>query len=204
MPSPNRTASLRQLLNMLIIGMFVNMLRNGHPRSPQRRLVFALIETARHMRTYIDQMARTGGTTRAQWGLLARLRRMDGPSQNDLADGMELTPIAVGRLVDRLAEQGLIERRADPRDRRINRLFLTPAGEATIDALDPLREAVAAGALAGITRAEVEATLSVLDRIARNLRAAGKADPASHSLSSTPSAALPPPRRLSRRTERLT
>jgi MarR family transcriptional regulator, transcriptional regulator for hemolysin len=140
------------------------------PRPQRRELIYRLVETARHVRTHVDQVAREHGTTRAQWGLLARLRRMAGPSQIDLAEDMELTPIAVGRLVDRLAEQGMIERRPHERDRRINRLYLSESGRKVVDGLDPLRETIAAGALDGVPDADVQLALDVLARIADNVR----------------------------------
>lgn len=137
-------------------------------------LIFQLVEAARHVRNRIEQIARSKGTTRAQWGLLARLRRMDGagPSQIDLAADMEKTPIAVARLVDRMEEQGLIERRAYEHDRRINRLYLTGAGRKAVDGLDTMRATVAEQTLDGVSAAEVAITLSVINRIAANTRCA--------------------------------
>jgi DNA-binding MarR family transcriptional regulator len=140
-------------------------------RSQERELIFQLVETTRHVRQQIERVARQHGTTRAQWSLLARLNRMNGPSQNDLADVMELAPITVGRMVDRMAEQGLIERRADALDRRINRLYLTDAGRSALAALDPQRAVVAGQALAGISPAEVAIALAVIERVQANVRA---------------------------------
>ena len=86
-----------------------------------------LHDVAHQMRTYADQLAREHGTTRAQWAILGRLERQPDLSQNELAALAEVAPITVARLIDRLEEQGLVERRADPDDRRIWRLRLTPA-----------------------------------------------------------------------------
>jgi MarR family transcriptional regulator, transcriptional regulator for hemolysin len=86
-----------------------------------------LHDVAHLMRTYADQLARENKTTRAQWAVLAKLERQPNLSQNELAALTEVAPISVARLIDRLEEQGLVERRADPEDRRIWRLRLTPA-----------------------------------------------------------------------------
>src|SRR5882762_4057590 len=90
----------------------------------KRRLVAQLVESSRLLRNYIDHRAKTRGTTRAQWIVLFRLREQEGLSQVDLADVLELQPISLVRLLDRLVEHGLLERRHDPKDRRANRLFL--------------------------------------------------------------------------------
>ncbi|HVT55071.1 MAG TPA: MarR family transcriptional regulator [Xanthobacteraceae bacterium] len=88
--------------------------------------IFLLHEVAHQMRTLADQRARTRGMTRAQWMILRKLERTPGLSQNELATLIEVEPITVGRLIDRLEARGLVERRSDPRDRRIHRLHLTP------------------------------------------------------------------------------
>jgi DNA-binding MarR family transcriptional regulator len=98
--------------------------------SPLDRDPLILIyDVARLMSTRFDQRARAYGTTRAQWRILAWLQRRPGLSQNELAAICELEPITVGRLVDRLEAQGLVQRRNDPADRRIRRLHLLPAAE---------------------------------------------------------------------------
>src|SRR4029077_1449151 len=84
----------------------------------KKQFIFQLVESSRLLRNYIDQRAKTRGTTRAQWIVLFRLRDQEGLSQVDLADVLELQPISLVRLLDRLVEHGLVERRADPRDRR--------------------------------------------------------------------------------------
>ena len=93
----------------------------------KRQLIAQLVESSRLLRNYIDHRAKGRGTTRAQWIVLFRLRQQEGLSQVDLADVLELQPISLVRLLDRLVEHGLLERRPDPNDRRANRLFLTAA-----------------------------------------------------------------------------
>src|SRR5215471_5116946 len=87
--------------------------------------LFLLHDVARLMRTRSDQRARRRGMTRAQWVILIWLQRQPGLSQNELAGLVEVEPITVGRLVDRLEARGLVERCADPKDRRVWRLRRT-------------------------------------------------------------------------------
>lgn len=128
----------------------------------KKQLVSQLIESSRLLRNYIDQRAKTRGTTRAQWIVLFRLREQEGLSQVDLAEVLELQPISLVRLLDRLVEHGLLERRSDPKDRRANRLFLTRAGRQLADDLDSLRDAIAADVFQGIPTAAIETSLKAL------------------------------------------
>jgi len=89
--------------------------------SPARELGFALNDVARMLRTYSDQRAREVNMTRAQWAVLAKLRRAQGVNQRELADALDLAPITLARLVDKLVASGLIERRDDATDRRAHR-----------------------------------------------------------------------------------
>src|ERR1700739_4451414 len=122
----------------------------------KRELIAQLVESSRLLRNYIDHRAKSRGTTRAQWIVLFRLREQEGLSQVDLADVLELQPISLVRLLDRLVQHGLVERRSDPRDRRANRLFLTPAGRQLANDLDSLRDAIATDVLQGMPAATVE------------------------------------------------
>jgi MarR family transcriptional regulator for hemolysin len=128
----------------------------------KRQLVAQLVESSRLLRNYIDHRAKARGTTRAQWIVLFRLRQQEGLSQVDLADVLELQPISLVRLLDRLVEHGLLERRPDPRDRRANRLFLTGAGRQLVDDLDSLRDAIATDVLQTIPTAAIQTSLETL------------------------------------------
>ena len=83
-------------------------------------------------------------------------------SQVDLADVLELQPISLVRLLDRLVEHGLLERRHDPKDRRANRLFLTASGRQLVDDLDSLRDAIATDVMHDMPATTVETTLHAL------------------------------------------
>jgi DNA-binding MarR family transcriptional regulator len=87
-------------------------------------MLFLLHDVARLLRVDADKRARAHGMTRAQWGILMWLEREPGISQKELAELLEVEPITVARLIDRLEARGMVERRPDPKDRRIWRLHL--------------------------------------------------------------------------------
>jgi MarR family transcriptional regulator for hemolysin len=140
--------------------------------SANREYAFRVMDVARMLRTYADQRARQFGISRAQWVVLLRLDRSEGLNQSELAEILELQPITVPRLLDRLAESGLIERRPDPNDRRANRLYLTPAARPLLAQLVDLGSDMMGTVLAGFDRTEVERMLQDLGRVKDNLKAA--------------------------------
>ena len=144
----------------------------------KRQLVAQLVESSRLLRNYIDHRAKEKGTTRAQWIVLFRLRQQEGLSQVDLADVLELQPISLVRLLDRLVEHGLLERRHDPKDRRANRLFLTARGKELVDSLDSLRDAIATDVLADVADETIETSLTALRDIKERIKALS--DPPGH------------------------
>jgi MarR family transcriptional regulator for hemolysin len=122
------------------------------------------------MRTYVDQLARQYGMTRAQWAVLVRVERTEGLKQHELAEMLDLQPITLTRLIDRLCDGGMIERRADPHDRRAKRLFLTPAARPLLDRLFALGEDFLPKILAGIDEPAVERIVAELGVVKENLR----------------------------------
>ena len=128
----------------------------------KRQLVSQLVESSRLLRNYIDHRAKERGTTRAQWIVLFRLRQQEGLSQVDLADVLELQPISLVRLLDRLVEHGLLERHQDPKDRRANLLFLTAKGRQLVDDLDSLRDAIAIDVLHNVPDEAIEKSLGAV------------------------------------------
>ena len=137
----------------------------------KRQLVAQLVESSRLLRNYIDHRAKARGTTRAQWIVLFRLRQQEGLSQVDLADVLELQPISLVRLLDRLVEHGLLERRHDPKDRRANRLFLTASGRQLVDDLDSLRDAIATDVLHDMPQDSIQTSLATLREIKERIKA---------------------------------
>lgn len=145
------------------------------PTYPRREVLFELSDVARFMRTYIDQCASEHGMTRAQWGALVRLERQEGMTQAELAEGLEIQPISLVRLIDRLCQHELVERRPHPRDRRANRLYLTDKGRTTLARLTPLGKEISGDILASLSDAEVAELLRKLLLIKANIRhAAGR------------------------------
>jgi len=136
---------------------------------PMENIGSSLADTARLIRREFDARARDIGVTRHQWQVLTVLRRHEGINQGGLADLLEVEPITVCRMVDRLQEGELVERRAHPTDRRTWCLFLTPKAEAMLDQLRPVADSVFADALDGIDRAEQAALLKTLAQIRQNL-----------------------------------
>jgi MarR family transcriptional regulator for hemolysin len=122
------------------------------------------------MRTYVDQLARQYGMTRAQWAVLVRVERSEGLKQNELAEMLDLQPITLSRLIDRLCDSGMIERRADPHDRRAKRLFLTPAARPLLDRLWVLGEGFMPKILAGLDEPAIERIVGELGAMKENLR----------------------------------
>lgn len=128
-------------------------------------------DVARLIRTRIDQRARAYGMTRAQWIILLRLERQPGMSQNELAGICEVEPITVGRLIDRLEKQGLVERRSDPSDRRIHRLHLLPPATPVLAEINKHRRALRDDVLSDLSEEAVEAMHSGLLQIKEKLTA---------------------------------
>ena len=138
--------------------------------SPRRELAFLLYDVGRLLRTLADQRVRALDMTRAQWAVLAALERGENVKQSELADILEIRPITLTRLVDRLCANGLVERRADPDDRRAKRLFLTPAGKPLVQRLAGLGEDLMAEVLVGIDESTVALMLTQLNLAKDNLR----------------------------------
>jgi MarR family transcriptional regulator for hemolysin len=142
------------------------------PRTLNREFAFTLNDVARMLRTYADHRAGQFGITRAQWVVLVRLDRSEGLKQSELAEVLDLQPISLTRLLDKLCECGLIERRPDPVDRRAKRLFLTPAARPLIEKLGDLGEDLMATALAGVEPDSIERMVTQLGIVKENLRQA--------------------------------
>jgi len=136
----------------------------------ERELAFTINDVARLLKTYADQRARDLGMTRAQWAVLSRIEHAEGLKQCALADTLDLQPITLTRLIDRLCENGLIERRADPDDRRVKRLYLTPAARPVLDALAHIGMDLMATVLSGVEPSAVEQLLLQLLTLKTNLR----------------------------------
>jgi len=128
-----------------------------------------LAQVSRLLRRNFDERARGMGVTRPQWQVLGLLGRNPGCNQGTLAEMIEVEPITLGRMIDRLQEADLVERRADPADRRAWRVHLTEKGEELLDTLRPSALATMAHALEGVSEADRATVMSVLERMRGNL-----------------------------------
>jgi DNA-binding MarR family transcriptional regulator len=131
---------------------------------------FEVVETARLIRREANKRAAVLGATKAQWRVLAWLKRTgDGARQVELAEGLDVEPITLCRMIDRLEEAGLVERRRDESDRRAWRIHLTPAAAPMLVKLEEMGLAFNADMLAGISEADRETVLRVLGQMRSNL-----------------------------------
>ena len=132
-------------------------------------LGFLIGDTARLMRRAFDERVRTQGVTRPQWRVLGLLKRFGGSTQIALADMMDVEPITLGRMIDRLLEAELVERRADPSDRRAWRVFLTPKGDIRLAELKPMAAELFADAVSGLDADQQEKLEQMLNVMRSNL-----------------------------------
>ena len=140
--------------------------------SVDSNFLFTLGELQRLMRAYADKQAARYGITRAQWAVLAKVERTEGLKQTELAELMEMQPITLTRLVDKLCDNGWIERRNDDTDRRVNRLYLRQAARPLLGKLSGLRSELTATALDGISPYDAQRLLTQLETIKENVRSA--------------------------------
>ena len=122
-------------------------------------------ETAHALRKAFTRRAANVGVTGAQWKVLLKLTRKPGLRQAELADMLDVEPITLSRLVDRLEEAGLVERSADPADRRAWRLHVTAKAKPVVVKLMAIADEMSADAFAGIDRKDIETTRQVLAQV---------------------------------------
>jgi DNA-binding MarR family transcriptional regulator len=132
--------------------------------------LFTLGEVFRLVRAYADKEAARYGITRAQWAVLAKVERSEGMKQQELAEQMEMQPITLTRLIDKLCDNGWIERRGDETDRRVNRLYLKKAARPLLGKLAGLRSELTATALEGISPQDAQRMLTQLQTIKDNVK----------------------------------
>ena len=147
-------------------------------RQPEPSMGFLLADVARLMRRNFDRRAQQIGLSRAQWQVLAWLKRNEGISQAALADLLEMSPMTLVRLIDKLEAAGLVQRRPRPGDRRSYQLYLADHAHPLLDRLWEMGAETRRQAQAGISKADEALLLDVLTTIRRNL---SEADAASDS-----------------------
>ena len=134
-------------------------------------LPFEIAETAHALRKAFDRRASSLGVTRAQWKVLFRLTRYPGLRQVELADMLDVEPITLCRIVDRLEEAELVERQRDPEDRRAWRLQVTDKAKPLVERLKSLGSELVGEAFADIDRSELDQVRGVLARVRENVAA---------------------------------
>jgi DNA-binding MarR family transcriptional regulator len=132
-------------------------------------LGFLISDVSRLMRRRFDERARQVGATRAQWRTLTTLSRNEGLNQGALADLLEVEPITLCRMIDRLEESGLVERRRDPSDRRAWQLFLTDKSKPILDDLRTMAESLFVQVLQDIDESDRAVLRKSLQRMRANL-----------------------------------
>lgn len=132
-------------------------------------LGFLLHDVARLLRKRFEQRAKSSGLTRSQWQVIAYLNRNEGIQQSALAELLEVEPITLGRILDRLQDRGLVERRPHPTDRRIWQLFLRDEARPLLEQMQVVGEATRQDALAGLSDAERRQLIAMLAVLKTNL-----------------------------------
>ena len=141
---------------------------------------FEIGETAHALRKAFDRRATGLGVTRAQWKVLFKLTRAPGLRQVALADMLEVEPITLSRIVDRLEENGLVERVRDPADRRAWRLQLTEAAQPLIAKLTTVGAGLVGEAFAGVSEQDIQTVRRVLQHVRDNVGRCAPIDRASN------------------------
>ncbi|ALJ14900.1 MarR family winged helix-turn-helix transcriptional regulator [Sphingopyxis macrogoltabida] len=130
---------------------------------------FLLNDTARMFRRAYNARTRDSGITALQSRVLSYLARYPGIRQGPLAELIEVEPITLSRMIDRLEESSLVERRADPTDRRAWQLHLTASAEPLLDTLRETARDVVAEATEGLSDAERDELTRLVERVRANL-----------------------------------
>lgn len=143
-------------------------------------LGFLISDVSRLLRREFDARARAIGVTRAQWRALLALSRAEGINQGALAERLEVEPITLCRMVDRLADAALVERRRDPADRRAWNIYLTDRARPLIEQLTGIADDLLAAAFDGIEQPARDALAATLHRIHANLSVSDPKDQAAH------------------------
>ncbi|MCG2633834.1 MAG: MarR family transcriptional regulator [Gammaproteobacteria bacterium] len=129
---------------------------------------FLVADVSRLLRKLFDNKMGALGLSRAQWRLIVNLRRQQGLSQSELAELLEIEKPTLVGLIDRMEETGWVERRADPVDRRVKRIFLVP-GAARLDELEEAAKGSLDEALGGIDPVELARCEALIQQIKSNL-----------------------------------
>jgi DNA-binding MarR family transcriptional regulator len=132
-------------------------------------VAFYISDIGRIMRKRFDVAAKGLGVTGAQWRVIMVVHRNPGVNQGQLADILEVEPITTCRMVDRLEQGGLVERRRDPQDRRAWRIFLTEAAHPLVDQLSAIGEELVALSTSVLSPEERDSLILMLAKMRTRL-----------------------------------
>ncbi|MFO1260718.1 MAG: MarR family winged helix-turn-helix transcriptional regulator [Sphingomonadaceae bacterium] len=131
----------------------------------ESNIAFLCADIGRLFRKHFAEAAREAGPTGAQWRVLLVLQRYPGISQGALAEYIDVEPITACRMVDRLEQAKLVERRRDPDDRRAWRLYLTSAAEPVVTQLKTVGKDILDWSTSDLTDEEVSTLFTYLTKI---------------------------------------
>ena len=140
-------------------------------QSDEKSFGYVLTDVTRLFRKHFDRRAVPLGLTRAQWRALKMIGHAPGMSQTELAERLEMEPIPVGRVIDRLQQSGFVERRADPNDRRRWLLHVTEKSHGVIDEMEQISRDLRREAQRGVKAADLQTMIDVLTKMKENLQA---------------------------------
>jgi MarR family transcriptional regulator, organic hydroperoxide resistance regulator len=136
-----------------------------HPEELEVRTWVQLVRTMTRMERRLEQALEAHGLSIAQFDILATLGFEQGITQQELAERLLVTKGNICGMIDRMEAGGSVERRPDPEDRRVNRLFLTRRGKSLLAQAAPRQQALAKEILSALEPAELQTLYALLDRL---------------------------------------
>jgi MarR family transcriptional regulator, transcriptional regulator for hemolysin len=138
-------------------------------RGPTEHVGYLIGDVSRMLRTVYDRRVEPLGLTRAQWRVLARISRIEGCTQTELAAELEIEKPTLGKLIERLEEKEWVKRRPDENDARTKRVFLTKRAGPVLNEMFSLADDVLDAAIAGLSRKEADQLNAALLQVKSNL-----------------------------------
>jgi MarR family transcriptional regulator, transcriptional regulator for hemolysin len=138
-------------------------------RDPPDHVGYLIGDVSRMLRTVYDRRVEPLGLTRAQWRVLARISRIEGCTQTELAAELEIEKPTLGKLIERLEEKEWVTRRPDENDARTKRVFLTKRSGPVLNEMFSLADDVLDAAIAGLSRQEADQLNAALLQVKSNL-----------------------------------
>ncbi len=151
--------------------MKLGMVEADEKSNLRRDLSRKLTVIARHLRNRFDQSVTKLGVTRSQWTLIAVVANRPGLTQRTIAELLEISEAAAGRLIDRLCAEGLLERKARSDDRRAYSVYLTDAAKPYMETLGGIARRNEEETYAGLSEDQLEQLDTLLALVYTNVAA---------------------------------